>query len=277
MTVRRRHRIATVCAAGLLLVALSVTASADHSWGNYHWARTVSPFTLDLGDNVSAVWDASLATASADWSQSSVLNTVVVPGRARNKQCRPQAGRVEVCNSAYGNNGWLGIAQIWANGSHITQGSVKMNDTYFNTAQYNTPAWRALVVCQEVGHTFGLDHQDENFNNPNLGTCMDYTNNPATNQHPNAHDYAQLEAIYAHLDSSTTVGAEITRGNGAEPERDAVGGVAVAQGGDVDLNQPSEWGRLRKSGRGGRTQTFERDLGNGRRVFTFVIWAQPEE
>ncbi len=33
-------------------------------------------------------------------------------------------------------------------------------------------------MCQEIGHDFGLDHQDENFNNPNLGTCMDYTNDP---------------------------------------------------------------------------------------------------
>ena len=50
-----------------------------------------------------------------------------------------------------------------------------------------------MVMCQEVGHDFGLDHQDENFNNPNLGTCMDYTNDPSTNQHPNAHDYEELD------------------------------------------------------------------------------------
>ena len=112
-----------------------------------------------------------------------------------------------MCNGAYGNNGWLGIASIWATGDHITQGTVKLNDTYFDTAQYNTPAWRNLVMCQEVGHTFGLDHQDENFTNPNLGTCMDYTNSPASNQRPNAHDYQQLQTIYAHLDSTSTVGA----------------------------------------------------------------------
>jgi len=113
-------------------------------------------------------------------------------------------GRVEVCNNTYGNNGWLGVAQIWASGSHITQGTVRLNDTYFNTATYNTPAWRNLVTCQEVGHTFGLDHQDENFNNPNLGTCMDYTNDPSTNQHPNAHDYEELDIIYnSHLDGSS--------------------------------------------------------------------------
>ena len=275
MTVPFGRRPAAACAATLLLTALSATTSADHSWGNYHWARTANPFTLDIGDNVSSVWDASLNTASADWSQSRVRDTVVVPGRAKSKQCRPQAGRVEVCNSAYGSNGWLGIAQIWASGSHITQGSVKLNDTYFNTAQYNTPAWRALVVCQEVGHTFGLDHQDENFDNANLGTCMDYTSNPSTNQHPNAHDYQELEIIYAHLDSTSTIGAELPFSNGVESGAGATSSVGTPQG-DVDLNEPSEWGRLRKTGRGGRTQIFERELGNGRRIFTFVIWAQPE-
>jgi hypothetical protein len=50
------------------------------------------------------------------------------------------------------------------------------------------------VSCQEVGHTLGLDHQDENFNNANLGTCMDYKNNQSTNQHPNKHDYDQFVA-----------------------------------------------------------------------------------
>ena len=78
--------------------------------------------------------------------------------------------------------------------------------TDFNTPTYNTPAWRQMVTCQEIGHTFGLDHQDENFNNPNLGTCMDYTSNPSTNMHPNQHDYDQLVTIYSHLDSTTTVG-----------------------------------------------------------------------
>ena len=116
---------------------------------------------------------------------------------------------------AYGNNGWLGIAQIWASGSHITQGVVKLNDTYFNTPTYDTGSWRQFVMCQEIGHTFGLDHQDENFNNANLGSCMDYTNNPSSNQHPNTHDYDQLESIYSHVDGTTTVG--MSTGAQAQP------------------------------------------------------------
>ncbi|MGH3734956.1 MAG: hypothetical protein ACRDT6_04955 [Micromonosporaceae bacterium] len=73
-----------------------------------------------------------------------------------------------------------------------------MNDTYLGSAE---AAKRLGVMCQEVGHDFGLGHQDENFTNPNLGTCMDYTNDWSTNQHPNQHDYDQLAAIYGHNDS----------------------------------------------------------------------------
>src|SRR5262249_8331454 len=141
-----------------------------------------------------------------------VLDTIVVPGQTNSRNCRPKSGTVQVCNNTYGNNGWLGIAQIWVSGSHITQGTVKLNDTYFNTPDYNTTAWRQLVACQEIGHTFGLDHQDENFSNPNLGTCMDYTNDPdgtiygqLDNTHPNQHDYDELVTIYSHKDSTSTV------------------------------------------------------------------------
>ncbi|CAN5260906.1 hypothetical protein BH20ACT24_BH20ACT24_06280 [soil metagenome] len=196
------------------LVATAVPAGANHSWANYHWARPANPFTIQLGDNVTAAWDSYLGTTSSDWSQSSVLDTVIVPGNTTGRRCRPTAGRVEVCNAKYGNNGWLGLAQIWLSGSHITQGTAKVNDTYFNQAQYNTPAWRNLVMCQEVAHTFGLDHQDENFNNANLGSCMDYTNDPdgpPSNEHPNAHDFEQLETIYSHTDAGNAANARPDR------------------------------------------------------------------
>jgi hypothetical protein len=237
-------------------MAFLLPMNANHSWGGYHWARTQNPFTLLLGDNVSGPWETVLTTTSLDWTASSVLNTTVVPGNANPKNCRATIGRVEVCNSTYGNNGWLGIAQIWANGQHITQGVVKLNDTYFKTAKYNTPAWRDLVSCQEVGHTFGLDHQDENFSNANLGTCMDYTNNPESNRHPNAHDWEQLEQIYSHLDSTTTVGSSQTSPTSTN---DA---------------EPNSWGKLVSSSRNGTSETYELELGNGRKVITHVTWAE---
>jgi hypothetical protein len=248
--------------ATLLLVAITAPSYGNHKWGRYHWARSTSPFTLQTGDNVGSAWDTYLNEAITDWNHSVVLDLQKVRGGTTGSACQPTLGRMEACNAAYGTNGWLGIAQIWVtNRGHITQAVTKVNDTYFNTATYNTPAWRRLVMCQELAHDFGLDHQDERFNNPNLGSCMDYTSDPdgpPSNEHPNAHDYEQLEEIYAHLDSSTTVGA-ISPG--------------AAQG---DLNAPSTWGQLVRSNAAGRVQTFERELGHGAKLVTHVFWADPE-
>jgi hypothetical protein len=254
-------------AGSLIALTLAVggaTAYADHSWGGYHWARTSNPFTLKVGDNVSSAWDPYLNEAISDWSASSVLDLVNVPGGGgRPRQCRPTAGRIEACNERYGNTGWLGIAQIWLSGSHITQAITKLNDTYFNTATYNTPAWRRLVTCQEIAHDFGLDHQDEDFNNVNLGTCMDYTSNPESNQHPDDHDFAELEAIYAHGDSTSTIGASLPKN------------MPPAMG-DIDFDSPGQWGQLVRSSRNGRVEVFEQDFGGGHKVVTHVFWADPD-
>jgi len=259
MPFTRRTRAFLAAAA---VAAIVTPALATHSWGSYHWARTTPQFTLSLGDNVGAVWDSHLRAASTDWNQSYPVQTVVQAGRVSNpRTCKPTLGRVEVCNATYGQNGWLGIASIWANGNHITQGTVKMNDTYFNMAQYNTPEWRRMVTCQEIGHTFGLDHQDENFTNPNLGTCMDYTNNPLgppSNVSPNAHDYEQLGIIYQHLDTTSTVGTNF---------------ASAMQGREDGGTTPAEWGRAVRFTADGRGRVFVRDLGNGQSVTTFVLWA----
>ncbi len=250
-------------------VALTVITSANHSWNGYHWARQSNPFTLKLGDNVNSTWDPILATTSSDWSQSTVLDTTIVAGGTSPRSCRPTNGRVEVCNASYGNTGWLGVAQIWiTGGTHITQGTVKLNDYYFNQSKYNTTAWRNLVSCQEVGHTLGLDHQDTNFNNANLGTCMDYTNDPSTNQHPNQHDYDELVTIYSHLDSFTTV---------LSAREEALPNDMPPAMNDIDLKGPAQWGKVIQRSDDGRYMLFELDFGNGNKVFTWVTWADPED
>jgi hypothetical protein len=240
---------------------------ASHSWGDYHWARMSNPFTLKLGDNLTSNWDPILATTSTDWSASTILDTSIVTGNANPKRCNPTSGRIEVCNSKYGNNGWLGIAQVWVSGTHITQAVTKINDTYFTKPAYNTDAWKNLVMCQEVGHVFGLDHQDEDFANANLNTCMDYTNTPSTNQHPNAHDYAQLESIYAHLDTFNSFQSLVTQKLPL--------GLSVSAGSqDISLENRADWGKTLKDN--GNVALFERDLGRGNKVFTFTIWAEGE-
>ena len=252
----------------VMIVGVGATvALAAHSWNGYHWARKANPFTLKLGDNVSSVWDAYLGTTSSDWSQSSVLDTAIVSGNVNPRTCKPKSGQVNVCSSKYGFNGWLGVASIWVSGSHITHGTVKVNDSYFNTATYNTPGWRNLVMCQEVGHTLGLDHQDEVFDNANLGSCMDYTGDPngvqkgqLSNEHPNQHDYDQLASIYdGHYDTITPLSQLVARAaNGHNQETG-------------ELNH--ELGQALKRDGKGHVSLFERDFGQGHKLFTFVFWA----
>src|SRR5213593_2466381 len=95
------------------------------------------------------------------------------------------------------------------------------------------------VICQEIGHTFGLDHQDES--GISLNTCMDYYHNTSASDtkstHPNKHDYDELATIYAHLDSTTTVGQ--TSKMPAE----------IAQG---DFSSRNSWGKLVSQSRNGR-------------------------
>jgi hypothetical protein len=197
----------------LVALAAGATASAalaNHSWNGYHWARSSNPFTLKVGDNLTtADWKSHYRQTLSDWSKSTVLDLAAVAGQTT-KRCRPTSGRDEVCNGNYGQNGWLGLASIWlASGTkHITQGTEKMNDTYFAMARYNNAAEKEHVMCQEIGHTFGLDHQDES--GASLNTCMDYYQNTSSTDTksttPNQHDYDELVTIYSHSDSTTTVG-----------------------------------------------------------------------
>jgi len=260
---RRNSRLLLTVFALVVLAAIPTVTLANHSWGGYHWARTSNPFTLKVGDNVNTAWDSYLNTTISDWSQSTVLNLTKVAGTVTPKTCKATAGMVQVCNASYGNNGWLGIAGISiTGGTHITQAYVKLNDSYFNTAQYNTPAWRNMVSCQEVGHTLGLAHQDENFTNPNLNTCMDYTNSPDSNQHPNSHDYQMLVDIYSHLDTTTTVGAALPPS------------VPPAMK-NIVLNSVDQFGPIVKAVKNGPgLATYHvQDFGHGNMVVTHVFWA----
>ena len=239
------------------LAAFPASVSANHSWGNYHWARTSNPFTIKVIDSMTTDWDDNLDTAIADWNdpQQSVMNVVEEAGdssaRTR-KRCAAVSGKVHVCNYTYGSHtGWLGVAQIWANGDHIIKGTAKMNDSYL--ASGYTEVNRQHVICQEIGHDWGLDHQDES--GADLDTCMDYAD-AFDNPSPNAHDYAQLETIYAHLDSTTTIAS-------------APAGFANA-----DVHAQENWGETASESADGRSALFGRDLGNGFKIFTFVFWAE---
>lgn len=242
-------------------VYLSGSVQATHSWGGYHWARTANPFTLKLGDNLTSTnWKSHLSQTSIDWNAGTILKTAVVAGQS-SKRCSMVAGTTQVCNGTYGSNGWLGLASInLTGGTHITQGTAKMNDTYFNTATYNNPNERRHVMCQEVAHTFGLDHQSTDGSSQN--SCMDYFSNTGANAgstlsiKPNTHDFDELGIIYAHLDSTTTLGF---MASSTAPY-------------SLDEDAPENWGRLVRQSVNGLSSTYERDNYDGTKKATHVYW-----
>jgi hypothetical protein len=293
-------------AALLAFAAFSSSASATHNWSKYHWARQSNPFTLKLIDNVTSTttdpvkgttgsdWDTMLQNAAGvgtyasdlknDWSKqeetdpdlrytdySDPLDMVLDPDGTPvdPMTCSATSGKVRVCNAEYGENGWIGLATIWASRWHITQGTTKLNDSYFSYDSRYNDYWKLGTLCQEVGHTIGLDHQSEK---PDVdkNTCMDYYNQPdEANTHPNKHDYEQLDTIYeidnlrktfGHADNTTTVAQRTPR-----------------QFSDIDTSDPGQWGRLSHTSANGKIELWERNFGGGHKMITRVIRAEERD
>lgn len=259
----------------MLILALPLAAApamvlAGHDWQGYHWARTTPQFTLKLGDNLTTnEWRRALSAASIDWNSPELFGATFTPvvTAVRSGQstanCGMVRGTTQVCNGRYGDNGWLGLASInVTGGNHITQGTAKMNDTYFTTSTYNNPNEKRHVMCQEIAHTFGLEHQSET--GRSLNTCMDYFSNTGANAgstrstRPNKHDFDQLKSIYAHTDNSTSITA---------PTAPITSGVDIS-------NDPMSWGQRISQSVGGRSSLYQRHNADGSITVTHVYWTK---
>jgi hypothetical protein len=273
----RSRRFISTAALVLGIVAAGVSGAvvqATHSWGGYHWARTGSSFDLIVVNSTTTDWDAYVTGATSDWSGSNVVRLVEDPSGSTSdrdrRQCRAPEGKVRICNLAYGFNGWLGIAGISIDvQGHIVSGYTKLNDSYFGTATYNTPAWKQSVACQELGHNLGLDHQDEDFNNASLESCMDYQNPPYP--YADDHDFQQLGIIYGHTDSYDSYAAA-DGGDSGGGACTAPPGKGCNKAGIGHGNADAGWGM--SVGRRGVHETFLRIDPDGTRHITFVRWVE---
>jgi hypothetical protein len=165
---------------------------ANHPWicsGStaYHY----SPRTVGYANPVaqtSVVRSASSYTSAFNGSISLWNGTIINLALSSTPKLRLFYG-------AYGQNGWLGLASLTSVDSacHINSARSQINDTYMrDTSRYSQTAVNH-VSCQEVGHTFGLGH-----NQSQTDTCMNDRILTAGNQ-INQHDRDQLNSIYAHV------------------------------------------------------------------------------
>ena len=188
----RRAFILVIALAMLLLSAAA--ALANNTWNGYHWADEANgandphdgSISLTLVDDLTA-YGPEYAAAVDDWNRDTTgadgplsFSSSKASPDDRPLACENVAteeagnaikGAIHVCNYGYGKIGWLGLARIWlAADGHIEGGVALMNDSYMleSGSVYDNPyAWRH-VLCQEIGHTFGLDHQGS----PKKQSCM---------------------------------------------------------------------------------------------------------
>lgn len=230
------HALLTIGVLTTLILAVgSVSSWATHDWNNYHWARTSNPMPLKVVDSVDGDWQYEFDMALFEWNKSRTLNMNVASsddsGRTR-KQCKMQVGQIRICNAAYGYNWWLGLATIGLDpNGHIDQGTAKVNDSY--SSYWADPDEKRHVMCQEIGHLFGLGHTSEDGSSQQ--TCMDYSSDPMSIS-PNSHDYDLLAQIYAHMDTYNSYdagsgsGGDTGGGSPCNPKKPGCTGFDLPQG-----------------------------------------------
>lgn len=170
---------------------LGESQQAFHSWNGYHWkSDSLSPTVADK--TRSSLYD--VPGSVADWSTvASNLDPVM---------SLKKSGKVTVSEGF--SLDWLGLAQVWLEDGHIVKGAVKLNTTFLEPRGAHVAQH---VLCQELGHVWGLDH-----NRFDLDTCMNDCGDATTQDEweaclaapssdtPNAHDYEELSNIYGHGD-----------------------------------------------------------------------------
>ena len=173
------HRI--IVAGALVLALLVGSAWADHSWNGYHWKSTNLAPTV-VSKTTSALYD--VPAGVSEWT---TLGTPIQPSFSPGTK-----GKVVVSEGF--SPFWYGQARIFLDSSgHITKGEVKLNTLLLEPLG---AAAADHVLCQELGHVLGLDHQ-----RTASDSCMNDIATIGSATRPNAHDAEQLGVIYGHTDS----------------------------------------------------------------------------
>jgi len=158
------------------------------------WRSSGNGLHLTLVNSLTSDWYGYFDEAVSDWNASPALH-LAVSTIAPDSECAAINGKMKVCNAEYGLTSWTGLNEVYfeGNGAYIVSSVAKMNESYLKRSSIGE---RQYVMCHEIGHGFGLPHRDEIAHNPDLGTCLDYTQRPENNMRPDEQDFANLLEIY---------------------------------------------------------------------------------
>lgn len=194
-----RRLLTALLLSALALAVNAGAAAADHAWyvdgRPVHWASTVDPAVIDLGDNLDdPVWDDLRFVPSWVWSATTLPSGELGLSPYLRVSTRPgglPSNEVEMYDDFYGANGWVGQATLNYIDSegHIRGATIELNRSYLLTQREKHAA-----INHEVGHTLGLTHQD--------GTVMCAVLCGIEN--PVAHDYEVLDSVNSHIDAYDT-------------------------------------------------------------------------
>lgn len=171
MKARRR----TIVLSSLVLVLLAANVAFAHDWWLWHWHKRT------LGIFIFGANQVSTEAARADWD--APFNVMNLPRVTHHSD-------ISAFDGNYGDTGWGGLASIeswtvhfhcwfifcYPNPGAIVHAHARLN-TFYGWANLNTGSViddGRGVQCQEIGHTFGLDHSNDGcmgkgyFNNSNV-------------------------------------------------------------------------------------------------------------
>jgi hypothetical protein len=159
------------------------------------WNNDGSGLELEILNALDDTWQVAFSLTVADWDFGNPDALTLRSQRVDyDPECTSVDGTLKVCNGDYGDTKWRGINQVVTDDSgYITASSARMNEFYL---QHDTEDAKQYTICHEIGHGFGLPHTDEDFDNEDLGNCMDYTNNWDVNKHPDETNYEFLLGLY---------------------------------------------------------------------------------
>ncbi len=185
----------TALIAILGLLAVATVASADHSWSVYHWpGDNLNP---TFGDKTtSSLYD--VPAGVREWAD---LGTLIQPGMVTGGKADIKVGESVIRSSSF-----LGLAGVYLDSDgHITKAEIVLN-TRLIVELYgpNSQDIADHVLCQEIGHVLGLDHNRVDDSSPGDYTCMnDSRDTLGLYTSPNVHDTDQLNVIYGHTDPNS--------------------------------------------------------------------------